>query len=368
MDFYKKFSIMIKDIKRTKRISNMYRFKQLTRSDRLKIEALVKAGLSKKKIAEQIGVHQSTIYRELKRGRYTRMNSDLTVEEKYSPDIAEEQYQENLRAKGPALKIGNDHELAEYIEHKIADDGYSPGAVLGEIKAKGLKFETTISKPTLYSYIDKGVFFTITNKNLPVKRNRKKKYKKIHRQARANAGDSIEKRPEEINTREEFGHWEMDTVVGKKGESKHSLLVLTERKTRDEIIVLLSEHTTKEVVAALDSIEKEWGKLFSKVFKTITVDNGTEFADCEGLQKSILTDGNRTKVYYCHPYCSCERGSNENQNRLVRRKIPKGVNFDDKSIEEIQEVEDWINNYPRKMFGWKTASDMFQEELNKLVA
>ena len=261
--------------------SIMRRFKQLTHSDRLKIEALDKAGHNKKEIAQQIGVHISTIYRELKRGRYVRMNSDLTEEERYSPDIAEEKYQQNLRDKGPDLKIGNDHELAEYIETKIADDGYSPGAVLGEIKAKGLKFETNISKPTLYSYIDKGVFLTITNKNLPVKRNRKKKYKKIYRQARANAGNSIEKRPEEINTREEFGHWEMDTVVGKKGESKHSLLVLTERKTRDEIIVLLSEHTTKEVVTALDSIEKEWGKLFSKVFKTITVDNGTEFADYE---------------------------------------------------------------------------------------
>lgn len=346
----------------------MRKFKQLTRADRLKIEALDKAGHRKQEIADQIGVHVSTIYREMERGRYIHTNSDLTEEERYSPDIAEEKYQQNLRDKGPDLKIGKDHKLAEYIEIKIADDGYSPGAVLGEIKAKGLKFETTISKPTLYSYIDKGVFFAITNKNLPVKKNRKKKYKKIHRQAKANAGDSIEKRPKNIDTREEFGHWEMDTVVGKKGESKHSLLVLTERKTRDEIIVLLSEHTTKEVVAALDSIEKEWGKLFSKVFKTITVDNGTEFADCEGLQKSILTDGNRTKVYYCHPYCSCERGSNENQNRLVRRKIPKGVNFDDKSIEEIQEVEDWINNYPRKMFGWRTASDMFQEELNKLVA
>ncbi len=346
----------------------MRKFKQLTRADRLKIEALDKAGHGKQEIADQIGVHVSTIYREMERGRYIHTNSDLTEEERYSPDIAEEKYQQNLRDKGPDLKIGKDHKLAEYIEIKIADDGYSPGAVLGEIKANGLKFETTISKPTLYSYIDKGVFFAITNKNLPVKKNRKKKYKKIHRQAKANAGDSIEKRPKNVDTREEFGHWEMDTVVGKKGESKHSLLVLTERKTRDEIIVLLSEHTTKEVVAALDSIEKEWGKLFSKVFKTITVDNGTEFADCEGLQKSILTDGNRTKVYYCHPYCSCERGSNENQNRLVRRKIPKGINFDDKSIEEIQKVEDWINNYPRKMFGWRTASDMFQEELNKLVA
>lgn len=344
------------------------RFKQLTKADRLKIEALDKAGRKVKEIAEQIGVHQSTIYRELQRGRYIHTNSDLTEEERYSPDIAEEKYQQNLRDKGPDLKIGNDHELAEYIENKIAKDGYSPGAVLGEIKAKGLEFETTISKPTLYSYIDKGIFLTLTNKDLPVKGVRKKKNKKVRTQSRAAAGDSIEKRPDDIDSREEFGHWEMDTVVGKKGESKHSLLVLTERKTRDEIVVLLFEHTMQAVVRALDCIEKKWGDLFPEVFKTITVDNGTEFSDCKGIEKSILMDGNRTKVYYCHPYSSYERGSNENQNRLVRRKIPKGVNFDDKSIEEIQVVEDWINNYPREMFGWRTAAEMFQEELDKLAA
>lgn len=344
------------------------RFKQLTRADRLKIEALDKAGHKVKEIAEHIGVHQSTIYRELQRGRYIHTNSDLTEEERYSPDIAEERYQQNLRDKGPDLKIGKDHRLAEYIENKIANEDYSPGAVLGEIKAKGMEFDTEISKPTLYSYIEKGVFLTITNKDLPVKGIRRKKNKKVRTQARAAAGDSIEKRPDSVKTREEFGHWEMDTVVGKKGESKHSLLVLTERKTRDEIVVLLFEHTMQAVVRALDCIEKKWGDLFSEVFKTITVDNGAEFSDCKGLEESILEDRQRTKVYYCHPYSSYERGSNENQNRLVRRKIPKGINFDDKTIEEIQEVEDWINNYPREMFGWRTAAEMFQDELDKLTA
>ena len=257
----------------------MRRFKQLSRADRLKLEALLKAGHGKQEIADQIGVHVSTIYREIKRGTYTHTNSDLTEEERYSPDIAEDKYQQNLRDKGPDLKIGKDHRLAEYIETKIAEDGYSPGAVLGEIKAKGLEFETEISKPTLYSYIDKGIFLTITNKELPVKGRRKKKNKKVRRQARANAGTSIEKRPEDIDTREEFGHWEMDTVVGKRGESKHSLLVLTERKTRNELIYLLYEHTTEQVCKRLDQLEAEWGERFGQVFKTITVDNGSEFAD-----------------------------------------------------------------------------------------
>lgn len=346
----------------------MRRFKQLSRADRLKIEALLKAGHGKQEIADQIGVHVSTIYRELQRGRYPHTNSDLTIEDRYSPDIAEDKYQQNLRDKGPDLKIGKDHRLAEYIETKMAEDGYSPGAVLGEIKAKGLEFETEISKPTLYSYIDKGIFLTITNKELPVKGRRKKKNKKVRRQARANAGTSIEKRPEDIDTREEFGHWEMDTVVGKRGESKHSLLVLTERKTRNELIYLLYEHTTEQVCKRLDQLEAEWGERFGQVFKTITVDNGSEFADWEGMQQSAADESEkRVTVFYCHPYCSFERGSNENQNRLVRRKIPKGENFDDRTEDDIQRVEDWINDYPREMFGWKTSGELFQEELARLA-
>lgn len=341
-----------------------HHFSHITRSDRLTIEAMLRAKSSKKEIAERIGVSERSIYRELKRGAYTHRNSDYTEEVRYSPDIADEKYRENLKAKGPDLKIGKDHELAEWLENKVANEGYSPEAALGEIKAKGLQFETSISKSTFYSYIDKDLFVSLTNKDLPVKGRRRKKNKKVKRkQSRAAAGESIEKRPKEIDSREEFGHWEMDTVVGKRGESKHSLLVLTERKTREEIIALLYEHTMEQVVKALDSLEEKWGGLFSKVFKTITVDNGTEFSDCAGMEKSALGEGNRTKVYYCHPYSSYERGSNENQNRLIRRRVPKGENFDDRTEEDIQAVEDWVNNYPRKLFDYRSAQAVFDEEI-----
>lgn len=345
----------------------MRRFKHLTKADRLVIDTMLRDGKSEKEIAERIGVHESTIYREEKRGQYMHRNSDYTEELRYSPDIAHQKYRENLKAKGPDLKIGNDQELADYIEKKIADDGYSPEAVLGEIKEKEIPFQTTISKTTLYRYIDMGLFVTITNKELPVKGRKKKKNKKVRKQSRANAGDSIEKRPEEIDSREEFGHWEMDTVVGKRGESKHSLLVLTERKTREEIITLLYEHTMEQVVKALDTLEEKWGNLFSQVFKTITVDNGSEFSNCAGMEKSTLTEGRRTKIYYCHPYSSYERGTNENQNRLIRRKVPKGENFDDRTEEDIQGVESWINNYPRKLFGYRTAQTMFNIELEAIT-
>lgn len=118
------------------RIEAMRHFYHLTHDDRIKIEALLKEKHTPKEIANNIGCHISTIYRELKRGRYEHRNSDWTTEERYSPDIADEKYRENLAAKGPGLKIGNDIELAEYIENKIVNEKYSPGAVLGEIKHK----------------------------------------------------------------------------------------------------------------------------------------------------------------------------------------------------------------------------------------
>ena len=344
------------------------RFKHLTKSDRLMIEKLLKQKQKKKDIAKAVGVDESTIDREIKRGKYTHRNSDWTEEERYSPDIAHNKYRENLKAKGPGLKIDHDRKLADHIEKKIAEDGYSPEAVLGEIKREKLKFDAEISKTTLYRYIDIGLFRTITNEDLPVKPRKKKKVKKVRKkQARASAGESIEKRPDEIDTREEFGHWEMDTVMGKRGESLHSLLVMTERKTRDEILMLLNEHTAEQVVCKIDALEKEWGDRFSTVFKTITVDNGTEFSDCASLERSVFGEKDRTKLYYCHPYSSYERGSNENQNRLVRRKIPKGTNFDSMTEEDVRKVQDWINNYPRGIFDYETSKMRFEQEIAALA-
>ena len=93
-----------------------------------------------------------------------------------------------------------------------------------------------------------------------------------------------------------------------------------------------------------------------------------EFSDAEGLERSRRNKKKkRTKVYYCHPYSSCERGSNENADRLIRRHIPKGVNFDKKRQSEIKEIETWINNYPRKLFGYNTAEEQFVYEMEKLT-
>ena len=344
----------------------MRHYKTLTWNDRLQIEAWRKVGVSPRQMAAELHVHISTIYRELKRGQYEHLNSDYTTEIRYSPDISEQKKQENLRAKGGGLKIGNDHDFAQFIEFMIGSEKYSPGAVLLEIQRRGIVFKTSISKTTLYRYIDQGIFLTITNKNLPVKRNQKKGYKKV-RQKKAPRGTSIEKRPEEISERVSFGHWEMDCVEGKKG-TKKTMLVLTERYTRYEIIRIMKDHTAASVVKALNGIERAYGADFYKIFQSITIDNGSEFSDYEGLEQSCRRSGTRTKVYYCHPYSSYERGSNENQNKMIRRHYPKGVSFERVTPADTRRLEKWINNYPRGIFDYFTSADLYEACVNSLLS
>ena len=342
--------------------------KHLSQNDRIKMETMLNSGHKVTEIAEYLHVHRSTIYREKKRGEYTHRNSDYTEEIRYSSDLGQKTHDWNAQGKGRSLKIGNDLPLAEYIEEKIVNDKYSPEAALTAVAESGIEFETTISVRTLYRYIDNGIFLKLTNKDLPVKGKKKKHNKKVKVQKRAAAGESIENRPDEVKDREIFGHWEMDTVKGKQGVTKSCMLVLTERKTRDEIIVKLPDQKAASVVEAIDKLERKWGDMFTKVFRSITVDNGVEFSDYEGLERSILHEGEkRTFLFYCHPYSSWERGTNENNNRLIRRHIPKGEDFDEKQDRDIEYIENWINNYPRGILGFKTSAQLFEEEIRKLA-
>lgn len=344
----------------------MRHFKHLTFRDRLKMEKMMKEGKKQAEIARALRVDDSTISREKKRGTYMHLNSDLTTEERYSPDIAHQNYKNHLREKGPDVKIGHDHEYAEHIEKKILKEGYSPGAVLGEIEEEGLTFKTKISKTTLYRYIENGVL-GVTNGNLLRKRKKKKQTQK--RAARPSRGESIENRPKEVEDRETPGHWEMDCVEGPKRGSQKTLLVLTERKTRWEILILIARKTMGCVVAALDKLEQQCGEAFRQIFKTITVDNGSEFSDPVGIARSALNPAEaRTQVFFCHAYCSWERGSNENQNAMVRRRYPKGFDFADTTEEEVKGLERWINKYPRGIFNYKSAAKMFEQEFGDLIS
>lgn len=342
------------------------KYRHLTWENRISIASYLKVNTPIKEIALHIGTTKTTIYNEVKRGRYIHTNSDLTKEDRYSPDIADEKYRKYLSEKGRSLKIGKDIEYADFIESMIVDNSYSPEAVLYNIKQNKIKFRTSVCFKTIYNYIDNDVFYRLTNKNLPVKRSKKRGYSKVRKRSKI-FGDSIEKRPDEVAKRNTFGHWEMDCVVGTREKGK-VLLVFTERLTRQEIIKILPRKKVKYVIKALDELEKELGfRKFSKMFKTITVDNGSEFAGGVEFERSCISKTKkRTKVYFCHPYSSWERGSNENNNKLIRRHLPKGTDFKNLTKVDIQYIEDWVNDYPRGIFGGHSARDVFRTELQKL--
>lgn len=334
--------------------------KHLNYRERYTIEILIKEKLTVSEVAKRLGRHKRTIEREIAKGTVLLMNSDLSYRQEYCADTGQMVYDRNGRNKGPGLKIGKDHKLAKYIKQKIVKEKYSPDAVIGQIKAKGIEFETSICTKTLYNYIDKEVFANITNKDLPVKRDKKKgSYRKVKIAHKNLKGSSIEERPAEVEKREEYGHWEMDCVVGKQGGSGAALLVLSERRNREEIICKIDSKTKESVQKALDALEKKYGKNFRKKFKTLTVDNGSEFLDFKGLERSVNNPvEQRTKIYYAHPYSSWERGTNENTNKLIRRFIPKGTDIAKISKKSIKAIEEWINNYPRRILGYKTPKEL----------
>lgn len=342
-------------------------FKHLTLTQRIQLETLLKEGLHKKLIAEKLGVSLATVYNELKRGHYQHKTFQYVdwfgdrhykMVDSYSANIAEDKYRINQTAHGAQIKLGKDYDFVNYVEKRVLEDKISPCAVLGEIK-KAKLFRTDISKTTLYRYIENGYFPHLKMSDCPMHR-RKKKYRKVVVK-RAPSGTSIEKRPNEIKDRNTFGNWEMDCVIGKKS-TKDVLLVLSERLTRYEIIIKMPNRKTDTVVKSLDELEQKFGARFKDVFKSITVDNGVEFSDSKGLERSIYA-GKRTQLYYCHPYTSCERGTNERLNRDIRRHLPKGVNFRDYTDEQIQFVQDWLNDYPRAIFDYGTANEKFAEQL-----
>lgn len=338
--------------------------RNLTWTQRLQIETLFNAKMRKEDIAKQVGVCLRTIQRELKRGEYehTIKRNDFWYGTKYkkvlrySAQISQDRYNYLCTAKGRPLKIGNDHELINYINNRVKNEKITPHAVWGDILHKKIPFKTSFSKMTLYRYMELGL---IENKTLGTAK--KKKHKRKSAIKRVSRGTSIEKRPEEINNRSTFGHWEMDCVCG---STRATFLVLTERLTRQEIICKMENQKSASVLSCLNSIEKSYGKKFKQVFKSITVDNGSEFLDYQALEKSIYgKNRKRTQLYYCHAYCSCERGSNERINREIRRLVPKGSNLANYTNTDVKQIEKWVNNYPRKVLGFATSQELFDEQL-----
>jgi IS30 family transposase len=332
--------------KQMEQINYSQKKKHLTVGERANIELLMKEKVKPSEIARRIGRHRSVISREIKRNSIKQMDSELRVQNKYYEDAATRQYKERRKRTGRKIKLIKAKEMIEYVERQIkSPEKWSPDAAIGRAKLEHPEWES-ISTKTFYNYIELGLvrikpIDLLLKTKLRPKKKRNKKRKKI-------LGKSITERPIEANDRQEFGHWEMDTVIGKR-EKSSVLLTLTERKTGYEIIRKVSGKSPKDIKPALKKIKTEYDVTSESIFKTCTVDNGSEFSDSDAMESAL-----GTLIYYANPYSSYERGTNENHNGIIRRFIPKGKSIDDIPDSFVKRVEYYMNNLPRKRFGYQT--------------
>lgn len=319
--------------------------------ERIRLEEKLRYKVPVAQIARELGFCQRTIYNEIKRGRYLH-TCDYWDEWRYSAEKGQAVQDRNRQNKGRGLKIGKDRALSDFLEDKILREKCSPAVALELARRKG--FQTSICVQTLYNYIDGGLFVRLTNAHLLEKPKRRPKTEEKSRVVHPDL-PSIVDRPAEIGERAEYGHWEMDLVVGPQEGSGAALLTLTERRTRQELIFKLPDKRAASVRAVFDKLERTTPDFYQR-FKTITTDNGPEFLEHDLLIKSVL-GGKRFTVYYCHSYAAWEKGTNEVHNRMIRRWFPKGTDFAKVSQRKIKAVEYWMNHYPRKILGWKAPAE-----------
>lgn len=335
-------------------------YHRMTWTDRLIIEKLFNDNKSYRFIAKTIDKAVSSVHTEVQHGLYEHMGAETSRRPfHYSAQIAQDYADFQATSKGPGLKLDHNHDYANYVSEEIKK-GHSPDQITGILRKNN---QWTVSTPTLYRYIDNGYIPDVTNKDLSEKPNRKRKYNAV-KASRPPKGTSIERRPADVSTRDTFGHWEQDSVIGISKGTSESLLVLTERKTRFEIILRPKDKTSASTVQALNSLIPT---LPPGTFQTITVDNGSEFQDCHGMEYD-QNNNKRLTVYYCHPYCSCERGSNERNNRIIRRYLPKGRSLRNVTQRDCDRIANLINDMPRKILGYSTARELFEQELAALTA
>ena len=352
-----------------KKRENQYH--HLTEQDRATIQTLIeqkdkngKRLFNNSYIANYLGVHRSTISRELKNRKSYRflIRSGRTIEKPYNATDAHNNYLFKRGLSKGEYKLRKHSKMAKYIEDKIKIDKWAPDVIVGYMKTHNM-FKNdgfcSISTPTVYNAIRYGII------HVKLEDTRRMKYKPEYEHKDKNSLPaskipySIENRPEEINNRSTFGHFEIDTVVGIKRGKHECLLTMTERKTKFEIIFKISAKTSEEVVNKINQIKIFMNRHYNKFFKSFSTDNGSEFSDFLNIIKDT-----KAKIYFCHPYFSGEKGTNEKQNSMIRYFIPKGTLIENYSFEDINNIATWMNNYPRKSLDYKTPLEAVLEEFN----
>lgn len=311
----------------------MSTYKQLTLEQRYGIYMLLKTGHCQSEIAQPIGVHKSTISRELRRnygGRGYRF--------KQAHRLA-------LNRRSCKTQPRIDAGTWAFIETLIRKD-WSPEQISGWMKKE---MSYSVSHERIYQYIlqdkQKGGNLYL---HLRCRKKRKKRYGSNDRRGQIKNRISIEERPAIVEERSRRGDWEMDTIVGKG--RKQAIVSITERKSRLALIQKVERKTKEQVASAVTEL---LGPIKENVH-TLTSDNGKEFAEHETIADSL-----KAGFYFTHPYAAWERGLNENTNGLIRQYFPKNKDFTTITEEEINLVMSRLNNRPRKCLGFKTPNQVF---------
>ncbi len=322
-------------------------YTHLTPTERGQIQALFREGKSLADIGRKLGRNTATISRELRRNGKAKG---------YDAQQAQKQYQQRRKACRPGRKL-DFLALWKYVIQKIVK-GWSPEEVAGRLP---IGFPNNprmrISHEAIYQaiYSDSRLHMLIQFLAQSRPKRRKRGQGKSRRGPVIPNRVGIEERPKVVDARSRYGDWEGDLVVGAGQEGY--LLTLVERKSRRLLSRKLeskqADKTAQAVIDALEEIPASW-------LKTITFDNGSEFAGHEKIAAALNVD-----IYFATPYSSWQRGTNENTNGLIRRYLPKGTSFDDLTQEKLDWIVNEINNRPRKILEYRTTNELFEQQTQK---
>lgn len=317
-------------------------YKRLTLEARWQIKALLDADFSITDIANALGVHKSTISRELSRSTQAGVSLKRR-RESYTPGKAHAMYVRNRQACRPHGKATGARIIA--IEKAIVKT-QSPEQI-ANTSMRGL-----VSTATIYRWLDKKLLLFGDKSRLRRKGRRKRKKTPLRYQC----GKPLESRPEIANKRLEFGHFEADSVMPGRGKGKACIFTFVERVTRKLFAFTATSCTSAHLVRAVKRLER---MLPPGTIKSITTDRGSEFANYREIEALGID------VYFARPHSPWEKGTNENTNGLLREFYPKGSSFTNLTQRSLQWKAVWlINNRPRKCLNWKSAQEKFAEMLS----
>ena len=308
--------------------------RHLTQEERDHVSQLAHQGFEQKEIARRIGRSPATISRELKRnsasGKYFAAQAQQTAERR--------------RRERPLMRQMDVAENNETVRHGLAHD-WSPEQIAGRMKREHPDDpQRQVSHQTIYTWIEQDEHRDHWKSHL-----RRRGKRPFRRRKPSGIGAPIDQRPEVIEQRLRLGDFEGDTVLGPPGTG--GLATLVDRKSRYTIIVKIQRKEADHVQQKVRDRLKQLDELHRK---SLTLDNGTEFARCHRLEKHLGME-----LYFADPGCPYQRGTNENTNGLIRQYYPKGTDFRDISHQDVRRAENQINARPRKCLGFKTPNEVF---------